>query len=80
MDLSVFIIGFAQQYPIIASILAIVATLRLVMKPVMTAIHEIVLVTNTKKDDEILGKVESNKIWKAFVFLVDWFASVKLPK
>lgn len=72
------IIDLVTKYPKIVSILAAIGTLRLVFKPVMVALSQIVVSTETKKDDELLAKVEKSKIYKAFVFALDYIASIKI--
>jgi hypothetical protein len=74
------ILEIIGQYPIVASILAVIGGLRLVFKPVMTAIEAVVAATPTKKDDLALEKTKDSAIYKAFVWLVDYLSSVKLPK
>lgn len=71
---------YGAQYPEVVSIIVIIGTFRLVVKPVMVAIEQIVESTPTKKDDEVLENVKSSQAYKWFVFLLDWFTSIKLPK
>lgn len=73
------IIDLLAQYPKVLAALALIGTLRLVFKPIMAALDQIVVATESKKDDEVLGKVKSSKIYKGFVFVVDYVASIKLP-
>lgn len=61
-------------------IISIIGTLRLVMKPASEVVRVIVKQTTTKKDDEMLVKVESHPIYLKFLFLVDWLTSVKVKK
>jgi hypothetical protein len=61
-------------------IISIIGVLRLVMKPASEIVHVIVKQTETKKDDEILAKVESHPLYLKFLFLVDWLTSVKVKK
>lgn len=71
---------FAEQFPVMGTILMIIGFLRLVNKPLFTILHIIVGATPTKKDDEILDNVEKSKFYKWFVYILDWFGSVKLKK
>jgi hypothetical protein len=73
------LIDLVAKYPVAASIVGVVGTFRFVFKPLMSAVKQIVSDTPSKKDDEFLGKVESNKIYKAFVYVIDWLTSIKLP-
>jgi hypothetical protein len=72
--------GMLAKYPAVASILAVVGSFRLVLKPIREAIVAIVGATPTTKDNDMLAKVESSKVWKAVVFVADLIFSVKLPK
>jgi hypothetical protein len=69
-----------EKYPFIFATLAAVGAFRLFFKPLMSGIEAAVKETPSTKDDEILGKVQGNVFYKAFVFLVDLFGSIKLPK
>ena len=60
-------------------VLMIIGGLRIVVKPLMTILKELALYTPSKKDDELIGKAESSMVYKGIVYIVDWFASVKLP-
>ena len=71
---------YGAQYPAVVSIIAIVGTLRLFVKPVMAAIEQIVAATPTKEDDKFLKELKESEAYKWFVFLLDWLTSIKLPK
>lgn len=73
--------AYAGNYGWAIATVAYVGTFRLVFKPVMAGIAQAVKDTESKKDDEILAKVEGNAIYKGFIFLVDLLASIKIkPK
>ena len=78
--MELFIAGFAAKYPIILTILSIMGMARLILKPLMTFLHEMVVVTETTKDNEILDKVEASKIYKGLLFVLDYAFSLKLKK
>lgn len=61
-------------------IIAIIGSLRLIIKPIMGLIEAYVLITPNKEDDLLPVKIKDNKIYKSVVYLLDWFASLKLPK
>jgi len=62
-------------------VVSIVGTLRLFFKPIMAAVTSAVKESSSLKDDEILGKVTGNSIYKGFVFLIDLISSIKVnPK
>ena len=73
------ILELIAQYPVVSSILVVVGALRLVFKPIMTAIAAIVEVTPSKKDDDLLVKAQSSAVYKAIVWAIDYLASIKLP-
>ncbi len=79
-----FIIPLIQsmsvKYPVIVSIIAVMGTLRIIFKPIMSVLHAYVESTETLKDDEKLAKAEASKYYKAIAWLVDFFASYKLKK
>lgn len=74
------IIELIIQYPKAAAVVAVIGTFRLIFKPFMSFLHEFVNITATKKDNQILEKIEKSKAWKVFIYLLDWFGSIKLPK
>jgi len=68
------------QYPIVVSIILVMGSLRVIMKPLMSLLQAIAKETSTPKDNELLAKLLDNKIYKALSFCLDFVASVKLPK
>ena len=58
----------------------VVGLLRLALKPIVSAVREVVAATATKKDDEFVEKVEESRAWGVFVYLLDWLTSIKLRK
>ena len=66
---------------ILASILVIVGTLRLTIKPLLTFLHTFVDSTPTLVDNAFLEKVENSRVLKVIFYLLSLFASVKIvPK
>jgi len=74
------IISFANQYPVVASVLMAIGVLRTINKPLFTFLQVLVGSTPTQKDDEILKSVEQSKAYTYLCFVLDYFASVKLPQ
>lgn len=58
----------------------VIGVLRVVNKPLFTLLREYVNVTPDPKDNEILDRVEKSKFYSAFLFALDWLASVKIKK
>lgn len=73
------ILAFVGKYPVTASIIAIMGTARLIMKPIMVALHSIADATGSLKDNQILEGLEGNKIYKLVVFILDYAVSIKIP-
>lgn len=73
------LVDLVTKYPLAATIVGVIGVLRLVFKPVMSAARSIVEATPSQKDNEFLDKLEASKIYKAVAYVVDWFASIKLP-
>lgn len=73
------LVAFVQKYPITATIIGVMGSARLVMKPIMSALRALADSTQTTKDNEMLDKVEGNKIYKAAIFVLDYALSIKRP-
>lgn len=70
---------YAIKYPGLGSVLAIMVTARLIIKPVMSAI----LVISKDVDISFIKKIaefSDNKIYKIVAFIMDYVLSIKLPK
>lgn len=80
MDLIQLILQFANQYPVVASIFMVIGVLRAINKPLFTFLRAVADATPTTKDNELLIKIESSKAYQYVSFLLDYFASVKLPQ
>ena len=74
------LINFAEQYPLITTVVFFMGTFRFFMKPIMVAVETYIATTVTKDDDEFMLKLKANKYYKIFVFFLDWSLSLKLPK
>ena len=68
------------QFPWIATILMVVGVIRLVVKPLMELAKSVAASTPSTKDDAVIAGVESNKIYKTFLFVIDWLFSLKPVK
>jgi len=66
--------------PFTASFFMIVGLFRTIAKPATDLILAITTATKTKKDDEFIVNVTSNRFYKAFIWLVNYLLSIKLPK
>jgi hypothetical protein len=70
----------AGKYGVVAQVLGYMAAARIFFKPIMTIAESYVNLTPSLKDNEKFEKIKASKAYKMVVFLVDMFASVKLPK
>lgn len=77
--LASFIESYAANAPWLVNLIIIMGTFRLIVKPIVTAIEEIVKATPSRKDDEQLDKIKASPAWYWFFFILDWFTSIKIP-
>ena len=70
--------SIVTQYPWLSTVLIVIGAFRLVAKPLMSLAHSVAAYTTTTKDDVIVEKVEASWAWRAFCWLLDWTASVKI--
>jgi hypothetical protein len=61
-------------------ILMVMGGLRLVLKPIMAYLEKKALESPEKADDEKLAKMKEAGWYKVLSFVLDYSASVKLPK
>lgn len=69
----------SSKYPILLGIFAAMGLARAIFKPLFTFLHSIADASPSQKDNQILEYVEGSKAYKAVQFVLDLFASVKLP-
>ena len=72
--------AYAGKLGGLVQIISIIGTLRLLIKPAMSLIEAVVLITPSKKDDKLPEEIRQSKAYKIVVFVLDWMASIKLPK
>ena len=78
--LSPLIAAYGGQFGIVLQIVAIIGTLRVVMKPLVAGVQAVVAATPSASDDVAVSKVLDSKIYKAVTFALDWIASLKFPQ
>lgn len=64
---------------VLAVIVSVVGTARLIFKPIMSAARSIVQATANPNDDLILDNIEKSKAYQVIEFVVDYILSIKLP-
>lgn len=69
-----------EKAPYLATILVWMGALRLILKPLFTFLHSAVEVIPGDVDNQILEKVEKSKTYAVISFVLDYFASIKLPQ
>lgn len=74
----VFISGLSAQYPVLVGIFAILYSVSIGFKLLLTAFKEYVLASPSKSDDALVVKVEGNKIFKGIKFLMDLLIRLKV--
>lgn len=74
------ILGWALQYPTVASVLLVIGTLRLVMKPLMSFLNEVVLIIPGDADNQILKNIETSKVYTIAMYVLDLLTSIKIKK
>lgn len=79
-ELASFIIKLVEGYPVAAAIFMAMGVLRAIFKPIMGVAQAYVDQTESTSDNEKLEAFKQSKIYKAVSWVIDLFASVKLPK
>lgn len=69
-----------SDYPFLLKVLVFMALARSIFKPLCAAVNKYVEESESLKDNELWKKVQENKVFKAFAFVLDYTASIKLPK
>lgn len=64
----------------LVSAIAIIGSLRVFIKPIMSLLHTYVLFTPDEKDDKLYEELEKGNVMKTLTYLLDWFASIKFKK
>lgn len=73
-----FIVSFAQEYPWLLTTLALIATLRLVFKPIVSALEAWVRSTPSTEDDATFERVTHARWFKVAAWLLDYLGSIKV--
>lgn len=64
----------------LVSAIAIIGSLRLFIKPLMSLINAYVLFTPNKEDDLKFSELENGNVIKTLMYVLDWFSSIKVKK
>lgn len=75
-----FLMWVVAKNPQIAALIVMMGTMRLMMKPIMTALKMIVDATPWELDDQWYAKIVDSKAYKAITWLLDYVGSIKMPQ
>lgn len=64
---------------VLSAAVALIGSVRLFVKPVITFLEKIVLLTPTTKDNTVLEAVKKSPALRVALFLADYLFSLKLP-
>jgi hypothetical protein len=77
-----FLTDMAVKYPVVATIVGVMGTMRLWAKPVFSIVHQVIELTPTKWDDGYWAKgydfLTKNPVGIAIAWGLDWIASIKI--
>jgi hypothetical protein len=80
IDIIPIISGLVSKAPWLVTILTLVGTLRVINKPLFALLRAFASSTPSMKDDEFINAAEQSKMYKSFIFFIDWFGSIKVNK
>lgn len=72
------ILSLVSGYPIVASIIFVIGSLRFIVKPIMKAVDDIVLATPSPDDDSLWAKIKTSTWFKALLWIIDYASSIKI--
>lgn len=73
------IMQFLQAHPQYAVVMTVIMVLRTIFKPLMAIMESGVQASGSQKAKDVLAQVEASKVYKGLAFVLDYFASIKLP-
>jgi hypothetical protein len=75
-----FVAGLLIKAPWMAQVLVYVGLLRILIKPIVAVLQAYVMWSPSLEDDSKLAAFMEGKLYKGICFILDWFASIKLPQ
>lgn len=78
--LTELVVGALAAYPEFTVFMTVMGTARMVNKPLFTVIQKFVDSTETKVDNEWWANAQKHPAMRSFLWVLDWTASVKVPK
>lgn len=70
----------ALNHPWLTAVAAVMGFLRMVFKPLMSAVHVYIAETATDEDNKLVARVEQSPWFKVLAYALDWAGSIKLAK
>ena len=74
------VVGLLSAHPAFAGFMTVVGFARVMNKPLFAMIQAIVDKTENPADDKWWDEVQKHKAMKSLFWVLDWTASVKIPK
>jgi len=74
-----FIVSMAGKYPIVVTLVSVIGVMRLAFKPLFVFLHSVADAIPGDADNKLLDNVEKSKAYEIVKFVLDLFASIKLP-
>lgn len=74
------VVGLLSSYPEFTLFLSAMGFARTINKPLFALIQAAVDSTDTDTDNKWWNKVQEHKVMKSVFWLLDWTASIKMPK
>lgn len=75
-----WVLLLASKHPQVMAILVLIGTFRVIFKPLTTLIQTYVDATDTPADNAWWMKLQASPAFKAVLWVLDYTASIKLPK
>jgi len=72
--------ALAGKHGTVVQVIVLMGSLRVFLKPLTSLARTYVEFTPSKSDDEKLEKILNSEIYKKASFVIDYFASLKLPQ
>lgn len=77
LDLAV---GFMGTHPVFGTILMVMSLLRAIFKPLMGIIDVYTKWSENKTDDKLFADFMASPFYTTIIYLLDYFASIKIKK
>jgi hypothetical protein len=79
-----WILGFAvslmNSHPVFGTVLMVMSLLRVIFKPLMGIIDAYTKWSENKTDDKLFADFIASPFYTTFVYILDYFASIKIKK